>query len=165
MAHKAYGIAVVALGVLLASRAAKAQQYLPAASVQAASGIEGGGIGFQRSRTRLRVGVELRVDEAPESALVASGIFDIEPRTAFGADLRYVRTLSPLVAVSAGGIGYFVPALLFGPCAGVEIRIPVLKKTYLSVGPELAVFALGSDLPDRTVVWQALFQAGFRVDL
>ena len=144
---------------------ASAQQYLPAASAQTAAGIEGGGRGFQRSRTRLRLALELRVDEQPENALVAAGIFDIEPRTAFGGELRYIRTITPLVAVGAGGIAYFVPALLFGPCAGVEVRVPILKKTYLALGPEVAVFALGNDLPDRTVIWQALFQVGFRVDL
>ena len=155
------------LGVLAVAlpSTASAQEYLPAASAHVATGLEGGGRILQRSRTRLRIAGELRIDEAPENALVAAGIFDIEPHAAFGGELRYVRTLSPLVAVGAGGIGYFVPALLFGPCAGVEVRIPILKKTYLAVGPEVAVFALGNDLPDRTVIWQALFQVGFRVDL
>jgi hypothetical protein len=152
------------LSLALPSRA-YAQEYLPAASAHIASGIEGGGRGFQRSRTRLRLALELRVDEAPENALVVGGIFDIEPHTSFGGELRYVRTVSPLVAVGAGAIGYFVPAILIGPCAGVEVRIPILKKTYFAVGPEVAVFAFGSDLPDRTVIWQALFQGGFRVDL
>jgi len=157
-------VAPLLVGVGLPSLAS-AQQYLPAASAQAASGIEGGGSGFQRARTRIRLGLELRLDEAPENAVVAAVLFDIEPRTAFGGELRIVHSISPLIAVGAGGIGYFVPALLFGPCAGVEVRIPILKKTYIAVGPEVAVFALGSDLPDRTVIWQALFQAGFRVDL
>lgn len=141
------------------------QQYLPAASAHGASGLEGGGRGFQRARTRLRMALELRVDEAPENGLVLAGVFDIEPRTAFGGELRYVRTVSSLVAVSGGAIGYFVPAILLGPCAGVEVRVPLLKKTYFTAGPEIAVFALGNDLPDRTVIWQALFQGGFRVDL
>ncbi len=142
-----------------------AQQYLPAASAHVASGIEGGGSGFQRARTRVRIGLELRVDEAPENALAVAGIFDIEPRAAFGGELRYFRSLSPRVAVGLGGIAYLVPAILLGPSAGVEVRIPLMKKTYIAVGPEFAVFAFGSDLPDRTVIWQALFQGGFRVDL
>jgi hypothetical protein len=159
------GLALAALAAAARPSTAHAQEYLPAASAHVASGVEGGGRGFQRARTRLRMALELRVDEAPENAIVAAGILDLEPRTAFGFDVRYVRTVTPLVAVSGGAIGYLVPSLLLGPCAGVEVRIPIMKKTYLALGPELAVLALGSDLPDRTVIWQALFQAGFRVDL
>src|SRR5438477_9085117 len=102
-------LALVGWLTLLVPKAASAQEYLPAASAHIASGLEGGGRGFGRARTRLRMALELRVDEAPENALVGAGIFDIEPHTAFGGELRYVRTVSPLVAVGAGAIGYFVP--------------------------------------------------------
>lgn len=144
---------------------ARAQQYLPAGSAYLGSGVEGGGRDVQRARTRLKLGLELRIDEDPENGISGAGVFDIEPRTSFGADLRYVRRIGPKFAVSGGGVGYFVPAILVGPCAGLEIRVPTFYKTYLALGPEIAVFAFGSDLPDRTVIWQALFQAGFRVDL
>jgi hypothetical protein len=144
---------------------AHAQQYLPAGSAYVGSGVEGGGRDFQRARTRLKLGLELRIDEDPENGISGAGVFDLEPRTAFGADLRYVRRIGPKFAVSAGGMGYFVPAILVGPCAGLEVRVPTFYKTYLALGPEVAVFAFGTDLPDRTVIWQALFQAGFRVDL
>lgn len=156
--------AACALTATTTSGVASAQQYLPAISAQAASGLEGGGRGFQRARTRVRLSLELRIDEAPDDALVVGGIVDIEPRTAFGADLRYVRSLGKLVAVSAGGIGYLVPATLLGACAGLEVRVPVAKKTFITAGPDLTVFALGSDLPERSVIWQALFQVGFRAD-
>jgi hypothetical protein len=86
-------------------------------------------------------------------------------RGALGGELRYLRSVSPNVAIGGGAIGYFAPALLLGPSVGVEARIPIGKKTYFALGPEAAVFALGSDLPDRTVIWQALFQGGLRVDL
>lgn len=157
--------AIPVAALLALPQLAHAQQYLPAASAHVASGAEGGGRDFQRSRTRLRMALELRLDEAPENALVGAGILDIEPRTAAGGELRYVRTVTPVVAVSGGAISYFVPAILLGGCAGVEVRVPFAKKTYLALGPELTVFAFGTDLPDRTVIWQALFQAGFRVDL
>ena len=158
-------LTVAAVLALALPATAHAQEYLPAASAHVASGVEGGGRDFQRARTRIRMAFELRIDEAPENAIVGAGILDIEPRTAFGAELRYVRSVTPALAVSGGAIGYLVPALLVGPCAGIEVRIPVAKKMYLTVGPELAVFAFGTDLPDRTVIWQALFQVGFRVDL
>jgi len=144
---------------------AHAQQYLPAASFHGASGIEGGAGSFQRARTRLRFALELRIDESPEDALVGAAIVDVEPKSAFGGELRYLRTLTPRIAVSAGALGYFVPATLFGPSAGVEVRIPIGKKTSFAVGPEAAVLALGSDLPDGIVIWQALLQGGLRVDL
>ena len=157
--------AIIAASSLLLDRQADAQQYVPAASAQLASGAEGGGKILQRARSRLRLGLELRVDEDPDNGVSFAGLVDIEPRTAIGAELRYVRLVSPTFAVSAGAIGYAVPGTLLGPCAGAEVRIPVAKSTYLSAGPDVAVFAFGSDLPDRIIVWQALFQAGFRVDL
>lgn len=142
-----------------------AQQYLPAASAQGASGIEGAGSGLQRARTRVRVGLELRVDESPEDAIAGAVLVDVEPRAAFGAEIRYVRAVTPNLAIGGGAIGYFAPALLLGPSVGVEARIPIGKKTYFAIGPDVAVFALGSDLPDNTVIWQALLQGGIRVDL
>jgi hypothetical protein len=158
-------LSVLGLLAIALPSTAHAQQYLPAGSAYLGSGVEGGGREFQRSRTRLKVGLELRIDEDPENGLSAAGLLDVAPRTAFGADFRYVRRIGPKFAVSAGGVGYFVPAILVGPCAGLEVRVPTFYKTYLALGPEIAVFAFGTDLPDRTVIWQALFQAGFRVDL
>ncbi len=157
--------AACTVALVLAAGSASAQQYQPAASAQLAEGVEGGGQIVQRARTRMRIGLELRIDEDPENALAFAGLVDLEPRTALGAEVRYVRAVSPTLAVSAGGVGYFVPGILLGPCAGVEFRIPIAKKTFLSVGPDMAAFAFGGDLPDRIIVWQALFQVGLRVDL
>ncbi len=144
---------------------ASAQQYLPAASAHLASGVEGAGKDFQRARTRLRIALELRIDESPNDALVGAVLADIEPHTAVGGELRYLRLVSPRFAVSAGGIAYFVPGTLLGPCAGAELRFPVANKSYLAVGPDVNVFAIGGDLPDGIVIWQALLQVGFRLDL
>jgi hypothetical protein len=166
LARKSWFVLGVTAGILgLADHPAAAQQYLPAASAQVASGVEGGGAVLQRARTRLRLGLELRVDEDPENGVSFAGLVDIEPRTALGAELRYVRLVSPGFAVSAGAIGYAVPGTLLGPCAGAEVRLPLSRSMSLAVGPDVTVFAFGSDLPDRIIVWQALFQAGLRVDL
>lgn len=148
-----------------ASIPARAQEYLPAASTSTASGLEGGGRGFQRARTRIRLALELRVDERPLDALVFAALADVEPRAAFGAELRYVRTLGSLVAIGGGAIAYFVPGTLVGPCAGFEVRVPLSKKVQFVVGPDVAVFPVGGDLPERTVIWQVFAQGGFRVDL
>lgn len=162
----ASGLAAAAfVATTCAALPASAQEYLPAASAATSSGIEGAGRGFQRARTRVRLALELRVDERPLDALVVAALADLEPRAAFGAELRYLRSLGSTVAVSAGAIAYFVPGTLVGPCAGLEVRIPLAKKTQFVVGPEFAVFPIGSDLPDRSVIWQVFAQGGFRVDL
>ena len=55
--------AAAALALVLSGGSASAQQYLPAAAAQLASGVEGGGKLLQRARTRMRLGLELRIDE------------------------------------------------------------------------------------------------------
>lgn len=163
---RARSLGLIAGAALAAAPAdASAQEYLPAASFHAGTGIEGGAGSFQRARTRLRFGLELRIDESPEHGIAAAALVEVEPRSAFGADVRYVRLLSSRIALSAGAMGYLVPSTLLGPCAGVDVRIPLGTKVSLAIGPETAVFALGNDLPNGIVIWQALLQGGFRVDL
>lgn len=149
---------------MLAAVAADAQEYMPAGSVHVASGAEGAGGDLHRARTRLRVALDLRVDEAPNDGVVVAGLVDLEPRAAFGAELRYVHAISPRFTIGAGAIGYAAPATLLGPSAGLEANVPIAKKTFFVVGPETAVFVVGSDLPNNTVVWQALLQVGFRAN-
>ena len=162
----ASGLAAAAfVATTCAALPATAQEYLPAASAATSSGLEGAGRGFQRARTRVRLALELRIDERPLDALVFAALADLEPRAAFGAELRYMRSIGSTVAVSAGAIAYFVPGTLVGPCAGLEVRVPLSKKTQLVIGTEFAVFPLGGDLPERSVIWQAFAQGGFRVDL
>lgn len=159
------GAVVAALATLgTVASEAHAQEYLPAASAHVATGVEGAGGGLRRARTRLRLGLELRIDEAPDDALALAGLVDVEPRAAFGAELRYMRSLSSLVAIGAGPIAYFAPGTLLGASAGVEVRPRIGKKTFLLAGPEATVFAFGSDLPNNTVLWQALMQVGVRAD-
>jgi hypothetical protein len=160
------GASIVASCALLAATdVARAQQYLPAATAQVASGVESAGRGIQRARTRVRVGLELRVDEAPDDALAGAVLVDVEPHAAAGFDLRYVRALGSSFAVNAGGVGYLAPGTLLGGCGGAEARISVAERTFVTLGPEMTVFFVGSDLPNNAIVWQGLVQAGLRVDL
>ncbi len=145
-------------------RAASAQEYLPTATAQLASGIESGGKGVARARTRMRVGVDLRVDEMPEDLLSVAVLLDMEPRAAIGADLRYGRMIGPLT-ITAGPAAYFVPGTLLGACASATYRIPRTGRFSLGIGPEATTYFIGSDLPDGKVMWQVLMQAGLRVDL
>jgi hypothetical protein len=158
-------LGAVALSWATAS-AAQAQAYLPSASIEIGSGVESGGAVVRRARTRLRAALELRIDEAPEDALVGAAIVDLEPRAAVGGELRYFRSFGHgLFAVGGGAVGYIAPNTLFGPCAELQARVHLSDKTILVTGPEVTTFVVGADLPDGTVSWQALLQVGFRADL
>lgn len=165
---KSTPLILLVAGALASGRDAQAQQYLLGGSAQLASGMMGGGPGAaiaERARTRLRIGVDFRVDEFPKDILAVGMVAELEPHTSFGVDLRYLRRLSPKLEVNVGGIGFIYPESLIGPTAGMNYHI-VLSKTFdITLGPEINVFVIGTDLPSNSVVWQALFQAGIHVDL
>lgn len=163
-------LAGVMVGVagLLAAPGAWAQRWVPSGVMQMSSGLEGGGgraTSMERAQTRMRVGADLFVDERPEDIFGAAALIAFEPRTAFGLDFRYTRVVAQKYAFSAGGIAYFQPGSLVGPVASAEYRIPLGKAFTFTAGPEANCFVVGTDLPDRTVIWQALFQVGMRVSL
>ena len=161
--------AVVALTVTtLASANASAQRYVAAGMVEGATGMEGGGgkeASLVRAPTRLRLGADLHVDEDPDNILGFGAVVDLEPRARFGADIRYIRVVAERFALSAGAIGYITPGTAIGPAATLEYRHPVAKALFLTAGPEVNVFVVGIDIPDKTVIWQALLHLGLRVDL
>lgn len=148
--------------------AARAQSLVLAGSFQASSGMQGGG-GSQatvvRAPTRLRLGGELRIDEDLANGLQFGALLDIEPRARVGADIRYVRLFLERFAVTAGAIGYITPGTAIGPTASFEYRHPLGKVASLTAGPEVNVFVVGIDVPDKTVIWQTLLHVGLRVDL
>ena len=146
---------------------ASAQQYLIGASLGLSSGIEGGGAagGLFRTRTRLRIGGDVRIDESPEDIFQFAAIAELEPKAGFGADVRYARAAGEHFVVDAGLMGIIAPASLYGVCAGLDYRLPLSKRTQLFFGPEADFYFLGSDLPDGTVLWEIRVQAGLRADL
>lgn len=147
---------------------ALAQRWIASGVSQLSSGVEGGGgraTTMSRAQTRMRVGADLFVDERPEDVFGAAALIAFEPRTAFGLDFRYTRLALQKVALSAGAIAYLQPGSLVGPVAAAEYRLPLGKAFTLTAGPEVSCFVLGTDLPDRTVIWQALLQVGVRVSL
>lgn len=179
---KRFSMFAAALATTAMVSSAQAQEYLPSTSAQVASGVEGGGE-THRARTRLRIGLELRIDESPADGVSFAGLVELEPRAAFGADLRYVRSLGKTFDASGGVIAFFAPATLLGPAAGLTAKVPLTGRksspaslrpedregstagqSYILVGPETAVFVFGSDLPNNTIVWQALLQVGLRAD-
>lgn len=159
--------AVFAIVATFAS-VASAQRYVPAALFEAATGMEGGGgknVSLERAGTRLRVGGDVHIDEDPENGIGFAGLVDLEPRARFGADVRYVRVVQERFALSGGAVGYITPGTAVGPAATLEYRHPIAKSLWLSAGPEVNAFVVGIDVPDKTVIWQALLHLGLRVDL
>lgn len=147
---------------------ARAQQYLAGGDVAISSGIEGGGAqpgALFRTRTRLRLGGDLRIDESPDDILEFGALAEIEPRSSFGADVRYARAAGAHFLVDAGLLGIFAPSSLYGACASLSYHLPVFKRMQITAGPEADFFFLGSDLPDGTIIWQVRLQGGLRVDL
>lgn len=145
---------------------AHAQQYLIGADGGLSSGMEGGGgEALRRTRTRLRLGADLRIDESPDDILEFAALAEIEPQSGFGGDLRYARMVGSNFMVDAGILGIVAPASLYGVCAGLTYRLPISKTVQVTFGPEADFFFLGTDLPSNVVLWQMRFQAGFRADL
>ncbi len=154
--------------LMLAASAAGAQQLVLGGAAQVSSGVEGGGgrAGtMQRAPTRIRVGADVSIDESPENAFGGGVLIATEPRASFGLDLRYSRVVREKFSFSAGGVAYLQPGSLVGPMAAMEYRFPIAKEFFFTVGPELNVFVFGTDLPDKTVLWQAMVHAGIRVSL
>ncbi len=167
---RSHRLVAATLGLLaaMAPSTALAQRYVPAGTFDVASGMTGGGgreASLVRAPTRLRLGAELHVDEAPENALGFGVLLDLEPRARVGADLRYTRVVLRHFALSAGAIGYITPGTMLGPTARLEVRQPLGKSLWLTAGPEVNVFVVGIDVPDKTVIWQTLLHLGLRVDL
>ena len=158
-----------ALSVVLTSAAptAVAQKYLLGASASGSSGIEGGGpLGtVAQTRTRVRLGGDVRVDESPEDAVLVGLDAEIAASSGIGADLRYGRILSDRFLVNVGVLGIVAPYSLYGAVGAIEYRIPLSKRVQITLSPEGDFFFLGSDLPDGTIIWQVRFNGGLRADL
>lgn len=156
----------LAIAFTLLPTTASAQQYLFGADAGLSTGMEGGGpLAMRMTRARLRLGIDARLDEAPEDIWEIGALAELMPKSAFGADARYARNLSERFMVDAGVMGILAPSSLYGVCAGLTYRFPISKKSLVTFGPEGDFYFLGTDLPNGTVIWQFRFQAGFHVDM
>ena len=159
--------ALAALAALLASPAAHAQKWVPTGIAELSSGVEGGGgaraTSMDTAPVRMRVGADMYVDEDPENIFGGAVLFGVTPKTSFGVDGRYTRVVREKFAFSIGATAILQPGSLVGPTAAAEYRMPLGKSFTFTAGPDITVFCLGSDLPDRTIIWQLLVKAGLRV--
>ncbi len=166
------GAALTALAALAAGTAttpARAQQLAIAGAADLATGIEGGGrgpaSGVRRARTLIRAGAEAYVDESPKNRVGAALLLELEPHTAAGADLRYIRMLSDRFTLQLGGVAMLAPSTLVGATVGADYRFPLSPTVALTASPTVQVYFLGTDLPDGSVIWQGLLHVGVHVDL
>jgi hypothetical protein len=154
---------------LAAEGEAVAQDFPIGASVDVYSGIEGGGKGLakgiRRAPTLFRFGGEMALSDWPGPRIGAAVLLEIEPRTAVGADLRYLHLVGERFALHLDGRAIIAPSTLFGAAAGGEARLPLHKRFSLTFGPTLSAFFVGNDLPQGTVIFQGLFHVGVHVHL
>lgn len=148
---------------------AEAQKYMYHAAFGMSSGIEAGEqgatAGARRARTTMRLGADIRIDESPRDILGVGALVEVEPRSALGVDGVYQRRVGTKLLVGGGAIGFLAPSTLFGVTLSSSYQVPVSSGTCVVVGPVVNGFFLGRDLPDETIVWQALVRAGVVVDL
>lgn len=159
--------ALAAAATLLAAPAAWGQKWVPTGIADLSTGVEGGGgaktTAMDTAPVRARIGADMYVNEDPENIFGAGVLFSVMPRASFGVDGRYTRVVREKFAFSIGAIAILQPGSLVGPTAAAEYRMPLGKSFTFTAGPEVNVFCLGSDLPDRTVIWQLLVKGGLRV--
>jgi hypothetical protein len=162
-------VLLVGVGSFFFARPAHAQQYVVGGDAEVLTGIEGGAGGFkvppQRARTTLRLGGSVFVDEFPKNILSAAVLLEIEPKASVGVDARYSRLLGRHFTAGVGAVGYVLPETLIGPSFDVQARLPMSKHVAFTVGPMINAFVIGSDLPDGTVVWQAMLRLGIHANL
>jgi hypothetical protein len=163
---RAFAATLLFMAFALFARPAAAQEYLLGASGQIATGVvDGSRSAMTLARTRLRLGLDLRIDEFPKDVIAAGILAEIEPHASFGVDLRYVREVGPKFSLNIGAVGFLAPETLIGPAVGLDYKIRLTTAVAITVGPEFNVFVLGSDLPDGTIIWQALLQVGIHANL
>lgn len=148
---------------------ASAQSWLTDVQLSVATGLEGAdtglGLGWQRARTRVVLGLDLGNDETGYEAYGARVFIEMERTVAVGAELGYLRWLSPQWNVFFGGVAVLAPETLFGGTAAVTFIIPLGERVGIPIWGSINALPLGSDRPgDGIVVW-ALLGVGIKARL
>lgn len=158
------------VGAMLLATEARAEGWLIDGEAGIGTGLEGGDDGsgemtWQRARTRIVAGAELRSDEETDQGFAVRAFAEIERRGSIGAEARYARWPSERFGVFIGAIGTVTPETLVGGELGARVLFPFDKKNSVFVEPSFAALPLGSDLPGDTPILWALFTAGVRLGL
>lgn len=161
-------ITLTAATLMASTSLADAQELQIAGAADVIAGIEGGGSGYasgiRRTRTTLRFGADLWVDEWPNNSLGVAGLVEIEPAASFGAEIRYQRRVAGDFVFHIGATAVIAPKHMIGATFGAAYRLDVTEILELNIGPMGTVYFMGADLPDDQVLWQTTIGAGVRVE-
>jgi hypothetical protein len=140
---------------------ASAQSWVTDAQLSLATGMEGasggGGVGWQRARTRLIFGLDLGNDEHGLDAYGVRTFVELERSLSVGLEVGYLRWVLPELSLFFGGVAVLAPSTLFGATAAANYTFPLGKRLGLSVLCSFSALPLGSDRPgDGVVVWGLL---------
>lgn len=138
--------------------------------VGAGTGLEGGDPGpgnivWQRARTRIIGGFDLRSDEAEQDAFGVRGFAEIEKRGGVGLEARYTRWIGRSFGGFVFATGTLMPKTLVGAGFGATFVLPFGKRAGMFVEPAFAALPLGSDLPKDTVLLLGSLSLGVRIGL
>ena len=158
------------LALLWATSAWAGEGWLIDGEAGLATGVEGadpgsGSLEWQRARTRIVAGLQLRTDENESDGTAFRAFAEIEKRGSVGGEARYARWIHPTVGVYAGVIGTIAPETLFGGTFGGHFIIPFGERVGIFVEPSFSAMPLGSDLPGDSVLMWGLLSAGVRLGL
>lgn len=163
---RALGALLIGLVLLCFPAAARAQSWVTDAQLSLASGLEGasggGGVGWQRARTRLILGLDLGNDEHGADAYGVRAFVELERSLSVGAEVGYLRWVLPELSLFVGGVAVLAPSTLFGATAAGNYTFPLGKRLGLSILASFSALPLGSDRPDDGVVVWALLGVGIR---
>jgi hypothetical protein len=149
------------------TRSASAQEWLISGLADVGGGLEGGGPAnahFQRARTTVRAGFELRSSEAKSEIWSLAARTELEPHTSFAVEGRYEHLFGKFLVLGIGANAIVLPESMFGITASASYRKSLGKGLELALGPELDVYVFGSDLPDKKPIWQLYFFGGLRAE-
>ena len=159
-------IATLSCAILLASPA-KAEGWLFDAEVGLTAGIEGNNPGadslaWQRARSRLFGGVEMRNDEEDEVGYGFRLYSEFEKQGSLGGEARYARYLGNFGLYGAVG-GIVFPRSLLGVSMGARYVLELPKDWGLLIEPSFSAMPLGGDLPEDSVLLWGLLSVGLRL--
>lgn len=140
---------------------ADAQAWVSDVQLGVASGLEGAdtgaGVGWQRARTRLVLGVDVGNDEAAFESYGARAFVELERSVTVGAEVGYARWLSDDLSVFFGGVVVLTPRRLFGGTVALSYFLPLGSRLSVPVWASLSALPLGNDRSGPgAVVWTLL---------